>query len=62
MNWYIVIFTSQDWYTFYDGREIVKANDAAEASNIAYEMEDHKRYSHTVEEVIDCGKRKPKGV
>lgn len=58
MNWYIIIFTSTDYYTYYNGMELVKANNIGEV----YAMTFPKHKYHSIETVIDCGKRKPKEV
>jgi len=57
MKWYIVILTSQEYYTLYEKSKIILAKDSAEASQKALEGE----YGHVaVGTLFDCGTRKPK--
>lgn len=57
--WYIVILTSVDYYTMYEGVKVVKASSAKEAADIALQDE----YKHvSVEKMYQCGRTKPKEV
>ena len=68
--YYIVIITSKDWYTFYEGYEIVKAKNSAEAAKMAeVKFMEKQRHGETtfpsyisIEDIIETGNRKPKGV
>ena len=70
MRYYIVVITSIDYYTLYDGIEIVKAKnpkDAAEKAKTAYIQKEWKGQGdggfgsyRSVAAIIDCGTTKPK--
>lgn len=68
MNWYICIITSTDYYTLYDGLEIVQAASPEDAAELAKgqfkaktKMDGFGSYRQ-IEDVIFCGKKQPKGV
>lgn len=63
--YYIVIITSTDYYTFYDGFEIVKADSPEDASKKAQRLQEKKGHTgfgsyRQVENVIQCGNTRPK--
>jgi len=70
MNWYICIITNIDYYTIYDGYEIVKAKTPQDAAEIAKTNYIYKYWDgrgnggfgeyRSIENIINCGKIKPK--
>ena len=61
MKWYIVIFSSTDYYTMYEGYEIVKGKSPVEAKDKAIKIKyngDLPSYCN-VESIICTGNTKP---